>query len=63
MIGSGGRRWTKHNSSLVVSPVKKEDIGLYTCLASNTEGDGQSNAINLKVSRKLQILSICKYNE
>ena len=33
-----------------ISPDKK---GLYTCVASNAEGDGQSNAVNINVECKL----------
>ena len=39
-------------ASLLVSPVTRAAEGLYTCLASNTEGDGHSNAIMLRVRRK-----------
>ena len=44
-LGQGG-------ASLLVSPVRREAEGLYTCLASNTEGDGHSNAIMIRVRRK-----------
>ncbi|ROT67086.1 putative hemicentin-1-like [Penaeus vannamei] len=50
VVGVGGRRWRRDNSSLVVTPVSREDAGLYTCLASNTEGDGHSNAVLLRVA-------------
>ncbi|XP_063851074.1 hemicentin-2-like [Scylla paramamosain] len=46
----GGRRWRRDNASLVVTPVRREDAGLYTCLASNIEGDGHSNAVQLRVA-------------
>nr|XP_027209949.1 uncharacterized protein LOC113803369 [Penaeus vannamei] len=49
VVGVGGRRWMRDNASLVVSPVDREDAGLYTCLASNREGDGHSNAVHVRV--------------
>nr|XP_053628139.1 neural cell adhesion molecule 1-like [Cherax quadricarinatus] len=50
VVGVGGRRWMRDNASLVVSPVERSDAGLYTCLASNREGDGHSNAILVRVT-------------
>ncbi|KAF2361012.1 Immunoglobulin-like domain, partial [Trinorchestia longiramus] len=38
--------------TLRLHPVTRRDAGLYTCLASNTEGDGHSNAIFLRISRE-----------
>ncbi|XP_071531817.1 B-cell receptor CD22-like [Panulirus ornatus] len=46
----GGRRWRRDNASLVVTEVRRDDAGLYTCLASNSEGDGHSNAVLLRVA-------------
>lgn len=50
MMEEGRRR--EGGASLLVSPVVRAAEGLYTCLASNTEGDGHSNAIMLRVRRE-----------
>ena len=51
-VASGGKAGGGGGgASLLVSPVLREAEGLYTCLASNTEGDGHSNAIMLRVRR------------
>ncbi|CAL4168762.1 unnamed protein product, partial [Meganyctiphanes norvegica] len=38
---------------------RREDAGLYTCLASNREGDGHSNAVLLKVAH----IPYCAWSE
>ncbi|KAK7049776.1 hypothetical protein SK128_022292, partial [Halocaridina rubra] len=35
--------------SITLLELQHQDSGLYTCLASNSEGDGQSNAVGLLI--------------
>ena len=37
------------NQTLVIQNVDRKESGLYTCIASNAVGDGESNAISLDV--------------
>ena len=41
-----------NHKTLKISNVTSEKRGLYTCVVSNEEGDGQSNAVNLNVQCK-----------
>ena len=41
-----------HNHTLVVQQVSLDQAGLYTCVASNTVADGESNALHLDIKCK-----------
>lgn len=41
-LGSGGHRRILNNGNLIISPVSRDDEGLYTCVASNKLGVDES---------------------
>lgn len=45
VIGSGGRRRILENGNLIISPVSRDDEGVYTCTASNDYGMDESRGL------------------
>jgi len=43
------------NQSLLISNVKRTQMGQYICIAVNAEGEGESNAVYLEVQCKLNL--------
>ena len=48
------------NQTLVIQNVDRKESGLYTCIASNAVGDGESNAISLDV--KCEAMKNCNFS-
>lgn len=42
VLGGGGRRRILDNGNLIISPVSRDDAGVYTCTASNQYGSDES---------------------
>lgn len=55
VIGSGGHRRILDNGNLMISPVSRDDEGLYTCTASNELGIDESHG-RLIILRKKKII-------
>ena len=54
ILGGGGRRKILENGNLIISPVSRDDAGLYTCTAQNSYGTDSSRG-RLIVLRKYKV--------
>jgi len=50
------------NQALALQGVRRQQAGNYTCIASNVEGDGESNTVELRVMCKYVMKrALCEY--
>lgn len=52
-IAHNTKRTIMSSDNLALQAVSRYQAGNYTCVASNVEGDGESNVVELKVMCKL----------
>jgi hypothetical protein len=52
-IAHNTKRTIMSSDNLALQTVSRYQAGNYTCVASNVEGDGESNVVELKVMCKL----------
>lgn len=50
---NANKRTIMSSDNLALQAVSRYQAGNYTCVASNVEGDGESNVVELKVMCKL----------
>ena len=55
-IAHNAKRTIMSSDSLALQGVTRYQAGNYTCVASNVEGDGESNVVELKVMCKLTLM-------
>jgi hypothetical protein len=61
-IAHNAKRTIMSSDSLALQGVTRYQAGNYTCVASNVEGDGESNVVELKVMCKLMFMLFLIYN-
>lgn len=49
---SGGPIIITNNQTLIIQRIDRRWTGLFTCVASNVEGDGESNALAVNIKCK-----------
>lgn len=57
--GGGGRRHILENGNLIISPVSRDDAGLYTCTASNSYGSDESKGRLIVLRKRHHTVQIC----
>lgn len=57
-IGSGGRRQILENGNLIINPVRRDDDGIYVCIAQNLYGtdESQGKLITMRKYTKLNTI-------